>query len=702
MHRTWSLIVLLLVSLVLSAQVDTAHTPHSRHGWRLSPHGTLRVLVVFVEVEYEDAARNADPGTEKWRKGELPAWKDEMFDPFPLPEPRGSVTRYYHDVSLGNLRVLGDYLDTLVVIREREIGRHVNGHLTGNQAVRALNAMNMAFRTGHGLSVADFDLWKGGGKPGMPKEPGPDDPHRFDHVMFISRNGALRPNTGSTDGGSPGPLFGYESDTQSRFGSGGGLPFDILKHEFNHLLVGSNNFHSGGGNGAEFTSYFMSMQGGWSLMGAASSSLLTCSAWDRDRMGWLPPDAQHRIRARSIHGDQVNADLDPLAGDTGLFVLRDFVTTGDALRIRLPFIPADRHQQWLWVENHQGYQRNGSPTDRFHWEWSDPCTARMEPGLFMVVQVERENRSGADLYGGHADYLRPVVANGHWDFRLRGDTLRNACPFGTRSIAFHMDDGWANPLTGNHEQELPLYDTNGDGRLDRGEHWVPGTRVRNGREEAQAVHSGRPEHAFRMNGNRKLGMGTNPSSANMLTRESARARDFHGEKAPNVRTVHLNGIAVELLDMRPNGDAVVRVRTDDTVLDQDVRWCADTIMLHPLRGRDGRSLTVARGRTLLIDRSLTPTRMDRPDTVGGRIWYSPPTCFVVGSGAQMALEQAAALELRRASTLHLLPGSVLTVHPKARIIVRDGRIVEHPGALVDAPAKLLRKLRRKGLLGPPQ
>jgi hypothetical protein len=42
------------------------------------------------------------------------------------------------------------------------------------------------------------------------------------------------------------------------------------------------------------------------------------------------------------------------------------------------------------------------------------------------------------------------------------------------------------------------------------------------------------------------------------------------------------------------------------------------------------------------------------------------------------------------------------VHPKARITVRDGRIVEHPGALVDAPAKQLRKLRRKGLLGPPQ
>ena len=56
------------------------------------------------------------------------------------------------------------------------------------------------------------------------------------------------------------------------------LPFEILKHEFNHLLLGGNNFHSGGGNAPMFQSYFMSLQGGWSMMGAANSSLLTACA----------------------------------------------------------------------------------------------------------------------------------------------------------------------------------------------------------------------------------------------------------------------------------------------------------------------------------------------------------------------------------------------------------------------------------------
>ncbi len=697
MLRTPLIILALLLGPALAAQVDRPFV-ESRNGWRLSPHGTIRVLLVFVEVEYADPARNADPGTERWRKGELPVWKDDVFDPFPLPVPQATVSRYYHDISLGNFQVLGDYIDTIVTIRESELGPHRNGHATGQMAVRALNALGGGLRTRHGLSPADFDRWKRGGRAGMPKEPGPDEPHSYDHIMFISRNGALRPNTGSTDGGSPGPLYGHESDTQSRFGSGGGLPFEILKHEFNHLLIGGNNFHSGGGNAAAFTSYFMSMQGGWSMMGAASSSLLTCSAWDRDRMGWAPPGANHRIRARDMQGRETNADLDPIAGDTGTFVLRDLVTTGDALRIRMPFIPDDRHPQWLWVENHQGHQRNGSPTDRFHWEFSDPCTAPIEPGLFMVMQVDRENRSGPGIDGGHADYLRPVPANGNWDLRLRGDTLRGACPFSGRSIAFHMDDAMANPLTGNHEQELPLHDRNGDGSLSRSEHWVPGTRVRNGTEQAQGVLFGRPEHAFRMAGNRKLGMGTNPSSANMLTLVCNDTRDFHGGRAPNVRAVHLNGIAVELLEMRPDGDAVVRVRNDDTVLEQDVRWCADSIVLHPLRGPDGRSLTVAPRRTLLLDRSRTPTRMHRPDTADGRIWFTSPTRFMVMPGAHLALERKARLELRAGSEVHLLPGATLTLARKARIKARNGRLVVHAGVRLDVPAKVRRQLRKAGAL----
>lgn len=699
-------IVFLLLSCFLSPALAQVKPPaekpvqRSEHGWYLAPYGTIRVLVLFAEIDWdEDRSKDPQPeGSKLWPKGQLPTWKDDLFDPHPLPLPRTEVSRYYHDISLGQYTMLGDYVDHLFVLRQSEHKTIGNAHGINRIVITEANKLP-GLRTKNGFSVADFDMWKRGGRPGMPKELGPDDPHSYDHIMVILRNSTLTHGQGSVDPGSSGKLFGYESDSQSRFGAMNGLPFEILKHEFNHMLLGGNNFHSGGGNGAMFQSYFISLQGGWSTMGAASSSLLTCTAWDRDRLGWKPEGAIHRIRARDGAGREVDSDLDPVAGDTGIFVLRDFVTTGDVLRIRMPFLPEEGYQQWLWVENHLGHQRNGSPTDRFHWELEQDCIAPIEPGLFMMMQVDREDREGQNIFGGHADYLRPVLANGNYDFSLRGDTLRGSCPFGGTTFPFRMDERWANPLTGNHEQELPVYDRNGDGVVQRNEHWIPRARVRKSRIEADGVFYGHPDHAFRMSGNRKLGMGTNPSSANMLTLVSSGVNDTYKRGLPNVRTIYLNGISVELLGMAPNGDATVRVRHNDVLVDRDVRWAADSIVLPPLRGSDGAALVLSERRTLLLDRSRTPTRIDAPEEFGGRTWFSDPTTFVVSPGARMRLRTRSTLDLRNGSTLHLMPGSVLEVRGKARLKV-DGssRIVLHTGARAEGADKRIKKLRKQGRL----
>ena len=54
-------------------------------------------------------------------------------------------------------------------------------------------------------------------------------------------------------------------------------------------------------------------RGGWGMMGGANSALLTANAWDRDRLGWRPEGAVHRIRAHDQQGREVSTDLDPLA-----------------------------------------------------------------------------------------------------------------------------------------------------------------------------------------------------------------------------------------------------------------------------------------------------------------------------------------------------------------------------------------------------
>lgn len=683
----------------LSAQPDTTHLPNSTQGWHLSPHGTIRVLVLFAEVDWDvDPSKDpASPDAAHWPKGQLPTWKDDLFDPFELTAPKATVSRYYHDISLGHYHVLGDHVPRIITLKQSEYPGVSSAHSIGALAAKEASRTS-GLITQHGLTIADFDLWKDGGKPGLPKSRGPDSPHRYDHVMVIVRNSGLTHGQGSTDPGSIGNLFGYESDTQSRFGGMNALPFEILKHEFNHLLLGGNNFHSGGGNAAQFNSYFLTLQGGHSMMGASGSALLTCSGWDRDRLGWRVAGSNFRMEARNVSGEAVDGDLDPAQGDTGVFILRDMVTTGDALRIRLPYIPSDRYPQWIWLENHQGSERNGSPTDRFHWQ-EMACVDPMRPGLFAYLQVDRNERWGDDLFGGYADYLRPLPANGSFDIRVIGDAV-GSCPFGGhRTSAYALDPDLANPFTGNHELELPMVDRKNDGLLQRGDHFVPFVRVENGQERHIAAFYGRPEHAFQLDGNRAIGMATNPSTASQMTLVSSGSRAQFGGKAPDVRATYLNGIRVELLPDAPEGTLKVHVRNDDTIIDQDVRWCSDSIVLPPLRGRDGRSLTIQDGATLLLDRSRTPTRLSGPELVRGITYFAPITQVTLLAGAHLHVRAGSGLSLINASIIHVMPGAQLQVEDKAMLsLANDSRIVLHGDGILTTKAKVARKLRRKGQL----
>lgn len=700
MCRDFFLPFLLLVcnSVIAQEQVaqDSTYIPNSENGWYLSPQGTIRILVIFAEIDYDKNPGN-DPqpgGAVHWQKGELPKWKDDLFDPFPLAVPKAQVSRYYHDMSLGRFTVLGDYIDHLVTIHESEQRSLRDWSGMAWEAANKLGTLH----TAHNLSVTDFDQWTDGGKPGLPKVNRPDDPHSYDHVMVIYRNSSgLTHGQGSTDAGSAGLLFGHPSDTQSRFGAMNGLPFEILKHEFNHLLLGGNNFHSGGGNAPIFTGYFMPLLGGWSLMGAANSSLLTTSAWDRDRLGWNPHGSRFRIRAHDLQGNEVNADLDPLAGDTGVFVLNDFITGGDALRIRMPFLPEDVYPQWLWLENHQTTSRNGCPTDIFHYEEQFPCIDPAVPGIYALMQVDKEKKTGNDIYGGYADYLRPVPANGFFDWRLRGDTVNFQCLWSGPTEPYFVRDAWSNPLTGNQQEEFPLFDKNNDGKLSRKEAIAPHIEIRNGKLKDAAMFLGSSSQAFTPQGNNRIAMGTNPSSANMLTLACDMTMERNKAKKPDVRTIYLNGISVELLEQRADGAIGVHVRSGDTHLENDVRWCADSIVLPDLKGYQGAALTLAEHRTLKLDRSGTPTHMDQQGKDHGKYWFSPPTQFTVASGARMVLERKAKLQLLNNSVLHVMPGAVLDLDRSAKLDIKSGcAILIHGNGTLQAKEGTLRKLRRKG------
>ena len=687
-------LLLVLIGRVCVAQPDTVNVPHSTNGWYLSPHGTIRVLVLFCELEY-DKSPQRDPqpnGAEHWPKGELPSWADDLFDPQPAAAYLGQISRYYHDMSLGRYTVLGDYLDTMLTIRESEHPTLGNAHGIGALAVKEANEMG-ALRTKHASGIGDFDLWKRGGKPGLPKRSGPDSPHSYDHVMVIARNSGLTHNQGSVDPGSPGKLFGFESDSQSRFGGMYGMPFEILQHEFNHMFFGGNNFHAGGGNAGIFTRYFLCMQGGWSMMGGANSALLTGNAWDRRRLGWRAADSPFEINVRDARGQAVSGDLDPLMGDTGLYVLRDFMSTGDALRIKLPHLSDKEHPQWLWLENHQTAARNGILSDRFHYESGWPCIEGAVPGLYAFVQVDRENMSGSDLFGGHSDYIRAVPASGFHDYELRGDTVTFQCLWAGPAPPMVQKASFANGLTGASELEIPLFDTGQDELLGA----VPRIIIDNGSFEDRSYVLGHGRQAFVPGRHRGLGLGTNPPLANMLTWTSTQGRPTYPGGGPDNRTVHLTDIALELLEQRNDGSIAVRVARNRVRVEGEARFCADSVVLHPPLDGALPALDATEGATIRIDRSRTPTRGKGMQRAGGRRWWSAPTAFTLERGARMRFASKATLAIENGSTLNLLDGSAVELHRKARVKMDDdARIVLHGSAEVRGTRKQMRRLSRSG------
>lgn len=677
MIRKTLLILLLFQSVLAAAQQN------STNGWHLPTRDTLRVLVVFVELDYDtDPNLDAYPkGSDKWPVGGLPVYADSIFDVWPQENPIGIMTRYYKESSLGNFTVLGDYLPKLYRIKMSAMGTRASSYGLVKE-LSQLMASDTNLRSNSGLDLKQFDLWKDSKSPGSLQQKSGEEFDGLDHVMIFTRNFHKIPkDNGMASGSSMGFINGKRTDTYSIFAAGSSFPFGILRHELNHLLIGGNNFHAGGGNSANFKSYFPFVQGGWSMMGASHSSLLTCSGWDRYWLGWQKPGNNYLISARDSDNLEVNGDISRETGG-GIFLLRDFETDGDVLRIKLPFIPDSEYQQWLWVENHKTKDLNGSEFDVFQYQHYD-CMPAARPGLYMHVQADANTREGNGVYRNvNADYLRSVIADGNYDFKWEEEPLLlERCVNHEPYIPYYYDSDFENPLTGNHAQEFPQVYTNADTILNAETVRVAAHR-RIGDVYERISMNGNPRHGFRESGNKRLGVGTNPSSANMLTLVNTR-RPIRANEQDN-RKIYINGLSVEILQTLPDASLLVEVRFDDNTIDQNRRWCAPEIVLNN-HIADGPDLIVKEH--LLLDIGETMTRFDKPDTINGQTYFTDPTTLIVKTGAELVVEDR--LTLTANSKLVIEAGAILTIRKKAKVYVENGsELILKKGAIKRGKGKV--------------
>lgn len=381
--------------------VDTTYRGlyESRKGRYHSPHGEIRFLVAFIELSY--ANPDKDPslyGSDEWRPGELPSWRDSLLSTF---SPDGIsncyLTKYYQNASSNNHIVLGDYLVAPTNGGVFQVNT-VNGEVGTSSIVNAINQqMGDTIMTAHGLnSISYFDNWTLSDTVGIEKM-NVGDGH-WDYVVFVIRNSIEPANSCGNTSFDNLCLLGHDTDAYTKVCTNKEIPTQIIRHEYAHMLLGGNNFHTaGGGWGYGYGDYWIPQTSGWGLLGLYGCSLWCWNAWDRQRLGWIDPNSTYEISARNQNGIEVDGDLDATdPNDAGIYVLRDFVTTGDAIRIKLPYINSDKeYQEWLWIENHQGVKNNDNEFDQ--WQYQDKeCVEDLEPGLMMYIQINNDTRISDD------------------------------------------------------------------------------------------------------------------------------------------------------------------------------------------------------------------------------------------------------------------------------------------------------------------
>lgn len=360
--------------------------------WNASPggkylpsHGTVRALFIFAQ--FPDDSLDVDHT--EWPKGQPPRLLNQWVDSIETGPPTpGTLTDYFHQMSLGAFRLVG-VTRSMTAARTRQEYKKLG--LSRRDIHREL--IEQLDST---MDFAAFDRWDYEGEYSHVERPD----SIVDMICIIWRNiaddipaqynmqhafgfigdeadlgfGAALP----VDGGARFVRMSYgstgrHSGSPSPAGSGLTMsktftrnPIEILMkiniHEIGHYLMGGMEYHTGFGC--------------WGMVATFGIRMFVPNAFERHRLGWI--------------------DLITLTADSTTLhdiPLPDYVTTGRAVR----FVIDSASGQYFFLENHQGISR-----------WDQKLyTDSVERGIY-VLRQDLATDSGR----GPGHQLRLIPADG--------------------------------------------------------------------------------------------------------------------------------------------------------------------------------------------------------------------------------------------------------------------------------------------------
>lgn len=426
-------------------------------------------------------------------------------------------------------------------------------------------------------------------------------------------------------------------------------------HEFAHTLFYAP--HVFGANGV--TGPYLAATLGWSMM-QSISTLFASNAWERWYLGWT----ELRTGAAQVSSDVQNAAS--LTPTNGIYTLRDYTTTGDVMRIRIP-----NTTQYLWLENHVG----PGPCDRRTWVTGGDGVNFLPPPNGLLAMVEDMAERTSFISSSKISGLRTVSAEGNFDYQVLNPTpsLLNYHIWNNRWYNFSGPVSSAAPepnASGSYNQASVMrFDANNDGRIPFDAH--DGNATATVGNEGGLIVSVTNTITDGLlgpdlgKGTRQVGfrysLDSNPLITPHLRFDAA---------TETLAEIPLNGLSVQVTAYdAPTGAITVKVRYDNTAILRNTRWTG-TLRTYPVtNATQGAALYVESGALLTLARSGTMQRVSR----SAQNDFANDTRLTIGTGTSLRLASAAYVELRGAgTTLYLEPKASASAGGGGRFRVFSG------------------------------
>jgi hypothetical protein len=684
--------LILLLVLVLYCQNSFDQTYKTYFGDKMPPTGRLHTLNFFINIIYDQTPKDdpvEDSATPLWLPGapnsindNPPAFLDGFMDcEYDPGHMKGSFTRRFAEASFNQLIITGDF----IVINISQSFITPDGPGAGftykqliAKTIELINKDSLGFRTIHGHNtIEDYDMMQINSLLSFQKkEPLPNG--RIDMAQFFVRNCTKK--HGSNDGGGKtgfeikqplrikNRLCYFDAVTyQGRVGNQdlahpSSQPTEI--HELAHNILGNSNSAHMGGGGPVDVGDLVTLEfnkGGYSLIGSSGSGMISCNGFERWRLDYRgPTNPDHEIAVNNENSDITVAD------GPKTFYLRDFITYGDAIRIKLPYVDEYALNQYIWLENHQIHRNNKEEYPAY---WTEECKDKGVDGIYAFYQVGKDKREGSysDMLPSLTDHLIPISAEGNWDVRLLPDKGTGCISNTYCNIQEYYQP---NPFSGYCDLENHYFNTIPENVINWKQHrheFV--VKSQNGIISNKLSDMGDNGDVF--TGSSIIDLGSNPSIANVITwhhAEEANGTIKKSKTKTDNRRIHLSGLKISMQDQQ-DGIYKVDISWDSYNVADSVRWTGDIVLHEKVNLLSNASIT--------LDQNYTPNTHIR-NTVTNL--FSGPSYFTCLKNSSLILQpnsgivcmNLSSLILESGSNLEINEGATLTIKSECTFLVRTG------------------------------